>query len=67
PRRLPATPAESEAPGAQINKQINKDIKKTAGKPKFFGFVDSLKQLPISRNKRQVVVFILLINKSQSK
>jgi hypothetical protein len=35
-------PAESEAPGAQINKQINKDIKKTAGKPKFFGFVDSL-------------------------
>ena len=43
PRRLPGTPAESEAPGAQINKQINKDIKKTAGKPKlFFGFVYNL-------------------------
>ena len=36
PRRLPATPAESEAPGAQINKQFNKDIKKTPGKPKVF-------------------------------
>ncbi|MDF2857546.1 MAG: hypothetical protein K0Q87_3397, partial [Neobacillus sp.] len=35
----------SEAPGAQINKQFKKDIKKTADKPKFFGFVDSLKGL----------------------
>jgi hypothetical protein len=43
PRRLPGTPAESEVPGAQINKQFNKDIKKTADKPKFIGFVDSLK------------------------
>ncbi|PEQ96641.1 hypothetical protein CN481_00425 [Bacillus sp. AFS006103] len=41
--RLSATPAESEAPGAQNNKQFNKDIKKTAGKSKFFEFVDSLK------------------------
>ncbi len=29
--------------GAEINQQINKDIKKTAGKSNFFGFVDSLR------------------------
>ncbi len=28
PRRLPGTPAESEAPGAQINRQVNTAKKK---------------------------------------
>ncbi|WP_042454341.1 hypothetical protein, partial [Neobacillus dielmonensis] len=54
---LTATPAESEAPGAQINSPYKKSKKRLSANPNFFGFVDSLK-----RKVALALLFLAVLN-----